>query len=228
MQKTENEARRDIPFSYDTLSPVQPNQSLGYRFFKRAFDIFASLIGLIVLFPFLFLVAIVIFVDNPHASPIYVQTRVGKGGREFRFYKFRSMVAEAENQLAGLLERNEVDGPVFKILNDPRITRVGKLIRRTSIDELPQLWNVLKGDMSLVGPRPPLPREVIQYTTYQKQRLNAKMGIVCYWQIMPNRNNCSYDQWVDLDLKYIREMSVRTDLKILLGTVGAVLKFDGE
>ena len=207
---------------------VEPNHSLGYRFIKRLFDVAVSLIGLIVLFPFFLIVSIVIFIDDPHASPIFVQTRVGKGGKEFRFYKFRSMVANAESLLDSLMDRNEVDGPAFKIKEDPRITRIGKVIRRTCIDELPQLWNVLKGDMSLVGPRPPLPREVIHYTAYQKQRLNAKMGIVCYWQIQPNRNNFSFDQWVELDLKYIREMSVKTDLKILLGTFRILLKSDGE
>lgn len=217
-----------IPFPTTDTSSVLQGRRLGYRFVKRAFDILASLIGLIVLSPFLLLVAIVIFVDDPHASPIFVQTRITKGGKEFRFYKFRSMIANAESLLDSLLDRNEVDGPVFKIKDDPRITRVGRWIRRTCIDELPQLWNVLKGEMSLVGPRPPLPREVVQYTPYQKQRLNVRTGIVCYWQIQPNRNNCSFDQWVELDLKYIREMSVNTDLKILLGMVRILLKFDGE
>ena len=207
---------------------VVPNRRLRYRFIKRTFDIVASLIGLILLSPLFLIVAAAIYIDDPHASPIFVQTRVGKDGKEFQFFKFRSMVANAESLLETLMERNEMDGPVFKIKEDPRITRVGRIIRRTCIDELPQLWNVLKGDMSLVGPRPPLPREVVQYTPYQRQRLNAKMGIVCYWQIQPNRNSCSFDQWVELDLKYIREMSVNTDLKILLGTLRVLLKSDGE
>ena len=223
-----HETGASAPLSYEIATPALPNRRLGYRFTKRAFDILASLIGLIVLSPFFLLISIAIFIDDPHASPIFVQTRVGRGGKEFKFYKFRSMVANAENLLEGLLDQNEADGPAFKIADDPRITRIGKLIRRTCIDELPQLWNVLKGDMSLVGPRPPLPREVVYYTAYQKQRLNVKMGIVCYWQIQPDRNNCSFDQWVDLDLKYIREMSVKTDLKILFGTIGAVLKLDGK
>ena len=163
---------------------VAPNRRLGYRFMKRTFDIAASLIGLILLSPLFLIVAAAIYIDDPHASPIFVQTRVGKDGKEFQFFKFRSMVANAESLLETLMERNEMDGPVFKIKEDPRITRVGRIIRRTCIDELPQLWNVLKGDMSLVGPRPPLPREVVQYTPYQRQRLNAKMGIVCYLKIL--------------------------------------------
>lgn len=207
---------------------VTPNRRFGYHFVKRLFDVIASFVGLIVLFPFFLIIAIVIFIDDPHASPIFVQTRVGKGEREFRFYKFRSMVANAESLFDSLLERNEVDGPVFKIKEDPRITRVGRVIRRTCIDELPQLWNVLKGDMSLVGPRPPLPREVIQYTPYQRQRLNVKPGIVCFWQILPDRNHCRFDDWVELDLKYIREACVRTDLKILLGTIHTVLRADSQ
>ena len=207
---------------------VTPNRSLVYRFIKRAFDIVASLAGLIVLSPVLLITAIAIYIDDPHASPIFVQTRVGKDGVEFRFLKFRSMIANAEDLLDNLLDRNEADGPVFKIKEDPRITRVGKIIRRTCIDELPQLWNVLKGDMSLVGPRPPLPREVVQYTDYQRQRLKVKPGITCFWQIRPDRNNCRFDEWVELDLKYIREASIGMDFKILFSTIGAVLRLDSK
>ena len=205
---------------------VVPNRRLGYRFIKRAFDILASLLGLVLLSPLFLIVSIVIFIDDPHASPIFAQTRVGKEGKKFRFYKFRSMVANAESLLDSLMDRNEVDGPAFKIKDDPRITRIGKVIRRTCIDELPQLWNVLKGDMSLVGPRPPLPNEVIQYTPYQRQRLKVKPGITCFWQIRPNRNSCRFNEWVELDLKYIREACVRTDLKILLGTIRTVFRLD--
>ncbi len=212
----------------DPLHPAVPNRKPGYRFIKRAFDIFASLMGLILLSPLFLIVSAAIFIDDPHASPFFVQKRVGLDGREFRFYKFRSMVAHAESMLAGLLDKNEVDGPVFKIKDDPRITRVGRFIRRTCIDELPQLWNVLKGDMSMVGPRPPIPREVVQYTEYQRQRLRVKPGITCFWQVQKNRNSCKFAEWVELDLKYIREASVRTDLKILCATVRTVLRSDSE
>lgn len=199
-----------------------------YRFFKRTFDILISLLGLIILLLPLIIVAIIILIDSPGASPIYVQERIGKNGRSFKFYKFRSMIPHAEKMLDSLLDKNEVQGPAFKMKNDPRITRFGRIIRRTSIDELPQLWNVLKGDMSLVGPRPPLPREVKMYTEHQLERLSVTPGLTCYWQIQPKRNNLSFDEWLELDLKYIRERSFTTDLKILLKTAGAVCGMEGE
>ncbi len=198
----------------------------GYRFIKRAFDIAASFLGLIVLSPLLLVISALIVLDDPKGPPIFVQTRVGKDGKEFRFYKFRSMVVNAEAQLDELMDRNEVDGPVFKIKNDPRITRIGRFIRRTSIDELPQLWNVLRGDMSLVGPRPPVPREVRQYTGYQMLRLSVTPGLTCYWQVS-GRSDVSFDDWVELDLKYIREQSLWTDIKILAKTVGVVVRGGG-
>ena len=127
-----------------------------------------------------------------------------------------------------LLEQNEMEGPAFKMKDDPRITRFGRFIRKTSIDELPQLWNVLKGDMSLVGPRPPLPREVALYTDYQYQRLSVTPGLTCYWQIQPKRNSLSFDEWLSWDLKYISERNFWTDIKILFKTVGAVFGLEGE
>ena len=199
-----------------------------YSFFKRAFDIFGSIIGLVVLFVPLLIVALIIVIDSPGASPIYVQERIGKNGRRFRFYKFRSMIPRAEQLLDGLLDKNEMNGPAFKMKNDPRITRFGRFIRKTSIDELPQLWNVLLGNMSLVGPRPPLPREVEQYTQYQHQRLAVTPGITCYWQIQPKRNSLSFDQWLSLDLRYIEERNFWTDIKILFKTVGTVFGLEGE
>lgn len=228
VQKSPADAYRPADAGNIPLYVVIPNKKRGYRFIKRTFDIVASLCGILVLSPLFLIVAAAIFIDDPHASPIFMQTRTGKNGVEFRCFKFRSMVANAEDLLNSLLERNEVDGPVFKIKEDPRITRVGRVIRRTCIDELPQLWNVLKGDMSLVGPRPPLPREVIQYTPYQRQRLNVKPGITCFWQIRPDRNNCRFNEWVELDLKYIREASIGTDLKVLFGTIGVVLRMDSK
>ena len=199
-----------------------------YSFFKRCFDIVASFLGLVVLAVPLLIVCLIILIDSPGASPIYVQERIGKNGKSFRFYKFRSMVPNAEKMLESLLEKNEMQGPAFKIKEDPRITKFGRFIRKTSIDELPQLWNVLKGDMSLVGPRPPLPREVAQYNEYQLQRLKVIPGITCYWQIQPRRNRMSFDKWVELDLKYISERSFKTDLKIIFKTFGAVCGMEGE
>ena len=199
----------------------------AYRFFKRFFDIILSALGLIILaIPFLIL-SIVIFIDSPGASPLYTQVRVGKDGRTFKFYKFRSMVPNAEKKLEELLHKNEMEGPVFKMKDDPRITRVGRFIRRSSIDELPQLFNVLKGDMSLVGPRPPFMREVSQYNDEQMMRVSIKPGITCYWQIQPKRNSLSFDEWFELDMKYIKERSFFTDVKILFKTVRAVFGMEG-
>lgn len=137
------------------------------------------------------------------------------------------MVPEADQMLDSLLDQNEMEGPAFKISNDPRITRVGRVIRKTCIDELPQLWNILKGDMSFVGPRPPLPREVEQYNDFQRNRLSVVPGLTCYWQIQPNRNSLTFDKWLELDLKYIEERNVKTDLMIIFKTVGAVLNMEG-
>lgn len=200
----------------------------GYWKGRRFQDVLLSLIALLVLWPAMLLVAAIIVIDSPGASPIFAQTRVGRDGKTFTFYKFRSMCPNAEAQLESLLDANEMQGPTFKIKDDPRITRVGKFIRRTSIDELPQLWNVLKGEMSIVGPRPGLPREVEQYDDYAKQRLLVTPGLTCYWQVQPNRNSLTFDEWVDLDVKYIRERSFRTDWKIILATFGAVLGMNGE
>ncbi len=198
-----------------------------YLAVKRCFDIVFSLLCIIVFtIPILF-VMLLIVIDSPGASPIYTQYRVGKNGRVFKFYKLRSMVPGADQMLDSLLDQNEMEGPVFKISNDPRITRVGRVIRKTCIDELPQLWNILKGDMSFVGPRPPLPREVEQYNDFQRNRLSVVPGLTCYWQIQPNRNSLTFDKWLELDLKYIEERNVKTDLMIIFKTVGAVLNMEG-
>lgn len=198
-----------------------------YWFFRRAQDIFFSSLALLVLWPIMAIVALAIVIDSPGASPIFKQTRVGRGGHEFKFYKFRSMCANAEEMLADLMDKNEMDGPAFKIKDDPRITRVGKFIRKTSLDELPQLVNILKGDMSIVGPRPPLPNEVALYTEDQKPRLSVTPGLTCFWQIQPNRNELSFDEWMELDMKYIRERSFLLDWKIIFMTVGAVFGMHG-
>lgn len=200
----------------------------GYWWLRRFQDILFSLISIIVLSPVMLITAIAIFIDDPKGSPIFSQIRVGRTGKKFKMYKFRSMVVDAEDRLKELLKNNEMDGPAFKITDDPRITRVGKFIRKTSIDELPQLFNILKGDMSIVGPRPALPREVEQYTVYQTQRLFITPGLTCYWQIQPNRNDISFDEWVKMDIQYIRERSFIVDWKIIFKTVIAVFTKQGR
>ena len=194
---------------------------------RRTQDVILSLLALLVLWPLMLIVAVIIVIDSPGASPIFAQTRVGRDGTEFTFYKFRSMCPNAEEKLEGLRQYNEMNGPVFKIKDDPRITRFGKFIRRASIDELPQLWNILKGEMSIVGPRPGLPQEVEQYDDYARQRLLITPGLTCFWQIQPDRNLLSFDEWVELDIRYIKERSFWTDWKIILATFGAVLKMNG-
>ncbi|GIN90676.1 multidrug MFS transporter [Siminovitchia terrae] len=195
----------------------------SYLFTKRAMDIVGSLFGLII-FSWLFvIVSILIKIEDPKGPVIFKQERVGKNGKTFYMYKFRSMVSNAEQLLDTLLEHNEVSGAMFKMKEDPRITRIGKIIRRTSIDELPQLWNVLKGDMSLVGPRPPLEREVEKYTNYDKQRLLVKPGCTGLWQVS-GRNKVGFKEMVELDLKYIRTRSIWNDVTIILKTVKVMIK----
>ena len=198
-----------------------------YWILRRSQDIVLSVLALLMLWPWMLLIAVIIVIDSPGASPIFAQKRVGRDGKEFTFYKFRSMKPNAEAELGDLLDQNEMDGPVFKIKKDPRITRVGRFIRRASIDELPQLWNVLRGEMSIVGPRPCLVREAEQYDDYARQRLYVTPGLTCYWQIQPNRNDMSFDEWVELDLKYIRERSFLVDWKIIFKTFAAVLGMNG-
>ena len=203
-------------------------ENTGYLHFKRVQDVVLSTVGLIILFPVLVLISLVILIDSPGASPIFVQTRVGLNGKKFRFYKFRTMHPNADKLLESLLAKNEMTGPVFKIKNDPRITRVGKILRKTSLDEMPQLWNVLKGDMSMVGPRPALPRETEQYDAHAWERTSVVPGLTCYWQIQPKRNSLSFEKWLELDLKYIEERSFLVDWKIMFGTISAVLHMEGE
>lgn len=198
----------------------------GYAFVKRAFDIASSLCAMVVLSPIFLITAIAIKIEDK-GPVVFTQDRVGKDGKVFKMYKFRSMYVDAEERLKYLSEQNEADGPVFKIKNDPRITRVGRFIRKYSIDELMQLVNVFKGDMSVVGPRPALPREVAEYDDFAKQRLLVKPGLSCYWQVS-GRSNIGFEEWMKLDVKYINEMSVWTDLKIILLTIPAVLKGEGS
>ena len=201
---------------------------LGYCAIKRLFDIAFSLL-IIVLFSWLFLLtAIAIKVDDPSGPVFFGQDRVGRDGKRFRMWKFRSMCADAEAKLAELQAKNEKDGPVFKMADDPRITRVGRVIRKTSIDELPQFFNVLLGQMSVVGPRPALPKEVATYTGRQKQRLLVKPGMTCYWQTRRNRDAISFAEWVELDLLYIKKSSLWTDFKLVIQTIGVVLTAQGS
>lgn len=203
---------------------IVPKRSL-YRVVKRVMDILGAFVGIIILSPIFLLFAIAIKIDSPKGSVIFKQIRVGKNGKEFKMYKLRSMCVDAEAQLANLLAQNEVQGAMFKIKDDPRITRVGRVIRKTSIDELPQLWNVLKGDMSLVGPRPPLPREVEEYTDYDWQRLMVTPGCTGLWQVS-GRSNLGFADMVELDLEYIRNISLGNDIKILFKTVGVMVGSD--
>jgi Sugar transferases involved in lipopolysaccharide synthesis len=219
------------------VSKFDPHQELQmlsgegkpiYRVAKRLFDLVASLCGLILFSPLFIAIAVLIFVDDPHGSSFYSQTRVGKGGRKFKFWKFRSMVVNADALLKQLKDKNEKDGPVFKIKDDPRVTRIGRFIRKTSIDELPQLWNVFLGNMSLVGPRPPIPTEVAQYNEYQMQRLLVKPGLTCYWQASDNRDDFTFDEWVGLDIKYIQDRCFWLDIKLIFLTVKVVLTGQGH
>ena len=199
-----------------------------YWVLRRAQDIVFSLLALILLAPMALLISLAIVLDSPGDGAIFRQRRVGRDGKLFWLYKFRTMCPDAEEQLNELLSQNQMDGPVFKIEGDPRITRVGRFLRKTSLDELPQLLNVLQGDMSIVGPRPALPREVELYSDYQRQRLYVTPGLSCYWQIAPHRNEMSFDEWVALDLKYIQERSFWVDWKIIFLTVRAMLMKYGE
>jgi lipopolysaccharide/colanic/teichoic acid biosynthesis glycosyltransferase len=224
----EAELRREkINIKSRPLSEMINKRKLFYAF-KRIFDFIASLVAIILLSPLLLLISLLIFIDDPHGSPIFVQDRVGKNGKIFRFYKFRSMVVNAEELLEGLREQNEKDGPVFKIKNDPRITRVGKFLRRTSLDELPQFFNVLKGDMSFVGPRPALPNEVEQYNLYHRQRLLVKPGLTCYWQASKNRDDISFNEWMLSDLRYIKNQCALLDLKLIFKTFFSVFTCQGN
>ncbi|PFL71114.1 multidrug MFS transporter [Priestia megaterium] len=197
---------------------VQPNNQAGYLLTKRCTDIAGAIFGLLVLFVVFLIVGLLIKLEDPKGSIFFSQKRVGKNGEEFNMYKFRSMVSGAEAKLAELLEQNEATGAMFKMKNDPRVTKIGRFIRKTSIDELPQLINVLKGDMSLVGPRPPLVREVNEYTEYQMQRLLVTPGCTGLWQVS-GRSNVGFEEMVELDLTYITTRSLTADIKIICRTI---------
>ncbi|RYL92715.1 sugar transferase [Sporolactobacillus sp. THM7-4] len=216
-------AEKKIPSSINVTGNVKSLQSgcwheKFYLMVKRIMDICGALLGLILFSPLFIIIPILIKWDDPEGSVFFSQLRVGKNGRLFHIYKFRSMVRHAEKMLDSLLDQNETTGAMFKMKNDPRVTRVGHFLRKTSLDEIPQFVNVLKGEMSLVGPRPPLPREVKRYTEYHRQRLLVKPGCTGLWQIK-GRSNVGFETMVRLDLLYIRRRGIGLDIKILLKTL---------
>ena len=202
----------------EKLEAIIEKSYLSYWKKKRLFDIFFATLILLFFLPLMCVIAVVIVIDDPSAGPFYKQIRVGRHGKEFNMYKFRTMKANADKMIEELAKQNEMDGPVFKMKEDPRITRVGKFLRKVSLDELMQFFNVLKGEMTLVGPRPPLPREVQYYTDYQKLRLLVTPGITCTWQISNNRNDIPFEEWVEMDIEYIQTRTYLNDLKIMIKT----------
>ncbi|WP_341479310.1 sugar transferase [Clostridium gasigenes] len=187
-----------------------------YLFSKRTLDIIASLIGLIMLSPLILVVGILIRIESK-GPIIFSQKRIGLNGKKFQMYKFRSMVPNAEELKKKLLGQNEMSGPMFKMKEDPRITKIGRFIRKTSIDELPQLINVLKGEMSLVGPRPSLPKEVEKFEPWMMKRIEVKPGLTCYWQVS-GRNNIDFEAWMQLDLDYVNDRNFLLDIKLIFKT----------
>lgn len=188
-----------------------------YEFFKRGIDIVGSLCGLVLLSPILLIIMVLIKLESK-GPVIFSQERVGRYGNKFKMYKFRSMVVNAEELKVKLAAQNEMSGPMFKMKDDPRVTKVGKFIRKTSLDEIPQLVNVLKGDMSLVGPRPSLPKEVEQFEPWMNKRHEVRPGLTCYWQVS-GRNNIDFEDWMKLDVRYVEERSFWGDIKLIFKTV---------
>lgn len=205
--------------------PIREDYGFYLRFGKRFLDILLAGSACVILLPLFILVAVAIRLDTP-GPVLYRSTRLGRGGKPFKFFKLRSMIHGAELNRHQIAHLNEVSGPVFKIAQDPRITRVGRILRRTSMDELPQFFNVLIGDMSLVGPRPPIPEEVAQYEQWQLGRLAVRPGITCLWQIS-GRSRLGFDEWMRLDMEYIERRSLSLDLMILLRTIPAVVSAKG-
>lgn len=206
---------------------MSSNKKYLYHFVKRLFDIFASLIGIILLVPTTIIIGLAIKIED--GGPIFFkQQRVTKNGKLFNLIKFRSMVVNAEQIRDTMDNENEMDGPVFKVKNDKRITKVGNVIRKIGIDELPQFINVLLGDMSVVGPRPALPREVKEYTEEDKKRLEIKAGITCIWQVQPNRNSISFEKWMEMDSEYVDKCSIMLDISIMFKTIATIFRAEGE
>ena len=199
---------------------IENESTRGFSFYeviKRVIDVVCSFVGVLVLSPLFVVIAIIIKFTSK--GPVFFsQKRVGRDGKEFKMYKFRSMVVNAEELKEKLAAQNEMSGPMFKMKDDPRVTKVGKFIRKTSIDELPQLFNILKGDMSLVGPRPSLPKEVAQFEDWMYRRLEVKPGLTCYWQVS-GRNNIDFEDWMKLDIKYVEERNFWIDIMLIFKTV---------
>jgi len=209
----------------DQTVELHPADTLYLRFGKRALDLAGAVFALIATAPLMLVMAALVKLES-RGPILYKSQRIGRGGRPFTFYKLRSMVDGAHRRLDDVAHLNEADGPVFKISNDPRVTRIGRFLRRTSIDEIPQFLNVLKGEMSLVGPRPPIPEEVARYEPWQLKRLSVRPGLTCLWQIS-GRSRIGFEEWMRLDLQYIRRQSLWMDLGILLRTIPAVISRDG-
>lgn len=230
--QTEGHGRGDFQHyhslkSNNTISEDQIEKRVFYHFFKRFFDELLSIIAIVLLIPVFIITGILIKIEDPHGPIFYSQIRIGKNNKPFRMYKFRSMVVNADKMLNGLLDQNDVEGAMFKMRSDPRVTKVGQIIRKYSIDELPQLLNVIKGDMSLVGPRPPLERELRKYTEYDKQRLLVIPGCTGLWQVSV-RNNAGFREMVNLDLIYIEKSGILFDFSILIKTILIVIKLKLE
>lgn len=209
------------------MEEVRQASRKGYWKVKRVLDVGVSLLLLVLCIPVFAGIALLILLDDPRGSPIFTQTRLGLEGKPFTMYKFRTMTVDAESRRQELLAQNEMDGPVFKIADDPRVTRIGRLLRRTSLDELPQFFNVLRGDMSMIGPRPPLPGEAAEYTEYQKLRLSVKPGLSCNWQVRRERNKLSFSEWIEEDIDYILHASLWLDVRLVLKTPFVMLRGDG-
>jgi len=220
-----NAVRTEIS-SYKFLTFINVPHNTYALGVKKIMDIFGSLLGIIILSPVMILMGILIKTSSP-GPIIFKQPRVGLRGRQFQLYKFRTMVVNADELKKELEDLNEADGPAFKIADDPRVTKIGKFLRKTGLDELPQLFNVLKGEMSLIGPRPPLPEETTQYERWQLRRLSVKPGLSCFWQVKPDRNSIKFEKWMELDLAYIDNWSLRLDFVILLKTIKTIFHKTG-
>ncbi|MGG4105621.1 sugar transferase [Paenibacillus lautus] len=217
-QRNEVDVVFEVNKRYANDLALEAEPRVLYLAIKRVMDCVLAFMGLVLLSPLFVIVSILIKLEDPKGSVFFYQTRIGKDEKPFRMYKFRSMVSNAEELLEELLDQNEVSGAMFKMKNDPRITKLGKWIRKTSIDELPQLWNVLCGEMSLVGPRPALPREVQLYSNYDRLRLRVSPGCTGLWQVS-GRNNLTFDEMLELDLEYIERRGFWMDLKLILQTI---------
>ena len=225
-QIAENSAEREKINSI--LEFIAVKNKKWYWIYKRVASVLFSVVGIIIFAIPMLIITLLVWLDDRNVSPIYCQTRIGRHGKPFTLYKFRTMVHNAHEMKVDYDKYNEMDGPVFKIKDDPRVTKIGKFLRKTSLDELPQFFNVIKGDMVVIGPRPPLPEEVEQYTEYQKLRLIVTPGITCLWQVQPKRNELPFEEWVNLDIHYIMHRSFLMDIKIILRTIWVMFREEGR